>query len=78
MRYLGDRAQKIAEEAAKSNSVFSVDDRIGLVYDTKALAEAGYIKASRPLNLALILSRKETECESTAYSAALFLERQRY
>jgi aminopeptidase 2 len=54
---------KIAEEGAKENSVFSLNDRMGLVYDTVALSKAGLADVSSALTLIDILGKKEKECE---------------
>ena len=61
--YSPERLAKIAEEAAKSNSVFSLDDRMGLVHDSMALSKAGLAKVSGALDLVNTL-RNEKECES--------------
>ncbi|EIN08063.1 hypothetical protein PUNSTDRAFT_126849 [Punctularia strigosozonata HHB-11173 SS5] len=49
--YTPERLNAIAEEAARSEDVFSLEDRIGLVYDTAALSEAGFAKVSSALSL---------------------------
>ncbi|KAG6832427.1 hypothetical protein H0H87_001587 [Tephrocybe sp. NHM501043] len=49
--YTPERLSKIATEAAKDNSIFSLNDRIGLVHDAFALAKAGLAKASSALTL---------------------------
>ncbi|GJE97967.1 M1 family metallopeptidase [Phanerochaete sordida] len=49
--YSPERLVKIAEEAAKENSVFSLEDRIGLVWDALALSKAGYMEVSSALKL---------------------------
>ncbi|THH32969.1 hypothetical protein EUX98_g1220 [Antrodiella citrinella] len=49
--YSPERLDKIAEEAAKHDSVFSLEDRIGLLMDAPALAQAGYVKTSSSLSL---------------------------
>ncbi|KAH9981908.1 leucyl aminopeptidase [Russula compacta] len=49
--YTPTRLAAIAGEAAKSDSVFSLGDRIGLVHDAFALAKAGYLALSATLNL---------------------------
>lgn len=59
--YSDERLVKIAEEAAKKDSVFSLDDRIGLVLDAPALSQAGYTKTSSTLALVNAL-RDETNC----------------
>ena len=52
---------KIAEEMAKPNSPFTLEDRIGFVYDTLALVKAGYTDVSAMLSLYDIF-RDEKEC----------------
>ncbi|CAK5277482.1 unnamed protein product [Mycena citricolor] len=47
--YSPERFAAIAAEAAKANSVFSLDDRMGLLYDVTALSKAGLAKSSDPL-----------------------------
>ncbi|KAG5639615.1 hypothetical protein H0H81_010817 [Sphagnurus paluster] len=49
--YTPERLSKIAEEAAKEDSIFSLNDRIGLVYDAMALSKAGLAKLSSALTL---------------------------
>ncbi|KAG8691051.1 Aminopeptidase 2 mitochondrial [Ceratobasidium sp. 423] len=58
--YTPDRLTKLGEEAARSGSVFSLEDRVGLVSDAMVLARAGYGKTSGGLNLISRL-RDETE-----------------
>jgi aminopeptidase 2 len=55
------RLEKIAIEASIPNSVFTLDDRMGLVYDATALARAGFSEVSGALNLINAL-KNETEC----------------
>ncbi|KAK0503051.1 leucyl aminopeptidase [Armillaria luteobubalina] len=49
--YTPERLSKIADEAAQVDSPFSVDDRMGLVYDAMALSKAGLSKLSSALTL---------------------------
>lgn len=49
--YSPERLAKLGEEAAKPDSIFSVEDRIGLVSDATTLARAGSGKTSGSLNL---------------------------
>ncbi|KAF8162999.1 leucyl aminopeptidase [Crassisporium funariophilum] len=49
--YTPERLALIAAEAAKENSPFSLDDRIGLVHDVMALSKAGLAKVSSALTL---------------------------
>lgn len=59
--YTPERLRKIAEEAGKPNSVFTLDDRMGLIQDSFALAQAGFAKLSSSLTL-VNLWKGETEC----------------
>ncbi len=61
---------KIAHEAVKDNSAFTLEDRIGLVYDALALAKAGYLNVSSILSLYDVL-RHEKECECVCIQAVL-------
>lgn len=61
--YEPDRLAKIAEEAAKDNSIFTLNDRLGLVYDSVALSKAGLAKVSSALTLIDILGKNEKECK---------------
>ncbi|CUA72325.1 hypothetical protein RSOLAG22IIIB_00991 [Rhizoctonia solani] len=58
--YTPERLAKLGEEAARSGSVFGLEDRVGLVSDAMVLARAGYGKTSGGLNLISRL-RNETE-----------------
>lgn len=62
MLYAPERLVAIAREAAKDGSMFSLEDRIGLVYDALALAKAGYADISSALALYEVF-RDEKECE---------------
>jgi aminopeptidase 2 len=59
--YTPERLRKIAEEAGKPESVFTLDDRMGLIQDSFALAQAGFAKLSSSLTL-VNLWKGETEC----------------
>lgn len=63
MLYTPERLAKIGAEAAKGGSVFNLDDRLGLVYDSFALSRAGFAKLSATLHL-IDLLRNEPECKS--------------
>lgn len=52
---------KIAEESAKEKSVFSLNDRMGLVYDTVSLSKAGLADVSSALTLIDVLGKNEKE-----------------
>ncbi|ETW82731.1 Metallo peptidase M1 [Heterobasidion irregulare TC 32-1] len=58
--YTPERLAAIAQEAARADSVFSLNDRIGLVHDAMALAKAGFLDVSAALTLVHIL-REERE-----------------
>lgn len=62
--YTPERLTEIAKEAAKpkGESIFSLNDRIGLVHDAMALSKAGLAKLSSALTLVDVL-REEKECE---------------
>ncbi|KIY68739.1 leucyl aminopeptidase [Cylindrobasidium torrendii FP15055 ss-10] len=49
--YTPERLEKIAAEAAKPDSLFSVEDRMGLLNDSMALSKAGLQKLSSALTL---------------------------
>ncbi|GLB35338.1 putative aminopeptidase [Lyophyllum shimeji] len=49
--YTPERLLNIAQEAAKENSIFGLNDRIGLVHDAMALSRAGLAKISSALTL---------------------------
>ncbi|TEB36135.1 leucyl aminopeptidase [Coprinellus micaceus] len=57
--YPEERLRKIAEEAAKKDSIFSVNDRVGLVYDALALAKAGQAPLSDALTVVETLKNEE-------------------
>lgn len=61
MLYSPDTTVKISAEAAKPDSAFSLNDRIGLVIDSVALAKAGFSNTSSMFTLIDGL-RGETEC----------------
>lgn len=66
--YTPTRLAAIASEAAKSDSIFSLSDRIGLVHDSFALGKAGYLQLSAALNLVHEL-RAERECACPVHAA---------
>ncbi|KAJ6558177.1 peptidase family M1-domain-containing protein [Mycena capillaripes] len=59
--YTPERLSKIAIEAAKDNSVFSLSDRIGLIYDVAELSKAGLVRLSSFFTVVDIW-RAETNC----------------
>ena len=61
--YTPERLSAIATEAAKENSIFSLDDRLGLVHDAFALSKAGLAKVSSALTL-VDLWKNEQEREA--------------
>ncbi|KAF8887037.1 leucyl aminopeptidase [Gymnopilus junonius] len=58
--YTPERLVRIAAEAAKEDSIFNLDDRLGLVLDAMALSRAGLAKLSSALTL-VELWRNEKE-----------------
>lgn len=58
--YSDERLAKIASEAAKDDSIFSLNDRIGLVHDAMALAKSGHATVSSALTVVDLL-REEKE-----------------
>ena len=62
--YTPERLVLIAKEAAREGSVFSLNDRLGLMSDTMALSKAGLAKLSSALTM-IDLWRGETECTSS-------------
>lgn len=60
--YTPDRLSKIAAEAAKDSSVFTLDDRMGLLQDAFALAMAGFSKLSSALTV-VEHWRSEAKCK---------------
>jgi aminopeptidase 2 len=63
VRYEDTHLSKIATEVAKPDSVFSVEDRMGLINDALALSKAGLLKLSNALTLIDAL-QNEQECEA--------------
>ena len=59
--YTPERLSAIASEAAKESSVFTLDDRIGLLQDAMALSKAGFLQLSSTLTL-IELWKNEKEC----------------
>ncbi|KAF8212441.1 hypothetical protein K438DRAFT_1806516 [Mycena galopus ATCC 62051] len=49
--YTPERLAKIAAEASKENSIFTLDDRMGILYDANALSKAGLSKLSDALTV---------------------------
>ncbi|KAI0811123.1 leucyl aminopeptidase [Irpex lacteus] len=70
--YAPERLVTIAKEAVKEDSVFSIEDRIGLVYDAVALARAGYLDVSAVLSLFDVFRHEEErlvwDCIATSFS----------
>ncbi|KAL5490410.1 APE2 [Sanghuangporus weigelae] len=57
--YTPERLDKIGAEAAKKDSVFNMNDRLGLINDVFALSNAGFGKNSAALNLVQNLRQEE-------------------
>jgi aminopeptidase 2 len=70
--YTPERLTNIAMEAVKTNSCFSLNDRIGLVHDAMALSKAGLSKLSSALTLVDIF-RNEKECQKTLLCECFFV-----
>ena len=49
--YSDERLSKLGDEAGKTDSAFSLSDRMGLVQDASVLASSGYSKTSGALTL---------------------------
>lgn len=62
VHYPEERLTRIAREAAESDAIFSLNDRIGLVHDAMALAKSGHASVSSALTVVDIF-RDETECK---------------
>lgn len=62
--YEPERLKQLGEWAARKNSVFSLEDRMGLVSDAMVLAKAGIGKTSAALDLIEKLHNEE-ESEQT-------------
>jgi hypothetical protein len=60
--YSGDLFDKGMQEAVKVNSIFTAEDRVGLLLDTLAFAKAGLTRTNRLLSLGYAL-RGERDCE---------------
>ncbi|OCH95247.1 hypothetical protein OBBRIDRAFT_788437 [Obba rivulosa] len=58
--YSPERLDSIGKEAIKADSIFSLEDRIGIVLDALALSRAGFMKVSSALQLIQTL-RNEPE-----------------
>jgi aminopeptidase 2 len=69
--YTPERLAKIAAEASKENSIFSLDDRMGVLYDVMSLSKAGLAKLSDTLTVIDIWSN-EKECKLISLCLALF------
>ncbi|KAF7301221.1 Leucyl aminopeptidase [Mycena indigotica] len=65
--YSPERFSKIAAEAAKSDSIFTLDDRMGLIYDLAALSSAGLVGISSLLD---VLDKWRNETTYMVWSSA--------
>jgi len=70
--YTPERLTKIAIEAAKHDSYFSLNDRIGLVHDAMALSKAGLAKLSSALTLVDVLRNEKEYLVWSGISESLF------
>ncbi|KAJ7134962.1 leucyl aminopeptidase [Mycena crocata] len=57
--YTPERLAKIAAEASNENSIFSLDDRMGILYDVLALSKSGQAKLSDTLTVIDIWSKEK-------------------
>ncbi|KAJ7046577.1 leucyl aminopeptidase [Mycena alexandri] len=57
--YTPERLAKIAAEAAKPDSIFSLDDRMGILYDVSATTKAGFSKVSDALTVVDLWSNEK-------------------
>ncbi len=69
--YTPERLAKLGAEAAKADSAFSLEDRVGLVSDAHTLAKAGYAKSSGTLTLLKTLINEPTFLVNNAAMGAL-------
>ena len=69
MLYSPEITTKISAEAAKPGSIFSLNDRIGLVIDSVALAKAGFSGTGSVFTLIDVL-REGKECTYFRFSCA--------
>ncbi|KAL9931881.1 hypothetical protein V8E36_009196 [Tilletia maclaganii] len=69
--YSAERLAKLGAEAAKRDSAFTLEDRVGLVADASTLARAGYSKTSGALNLILALREEPTYLVNAAAASTL-------
>ncbi|KAJ6623433.1 leucyl aminopeptidase [Mycena sp. CBHHK59/15] len=69
--YTPERLAKMAIEAAKDNTAFSLDDRIGILYDVMALSRAGLSKLSDTLTVIDIWSNEKEYLVWSSISDAL-------
>lgn len=70
MLYSPDITAKISAEAAKQDTIFSLNDRMGLILDSVALAKAGFSDTSSMFTLIDGL-RGEKECKSPPSTLAV-------
>ena len=68
--YTRERLMKIAVEATRRGSIFSVEDRMGLISDELACAKAGLTKITDALEL-IHLFKDEKECWYLQFSTSL-------
>ncbi|KAI6039016.1 hypothetical protein EDC04DRAFT_2879735 [Pisolithus marmoratus] len=59
VHYLDERLYRIAREAAEGDTIFSLNDRIGLVHDAMALAKSGHASVSSALTVVDILKGEQ-------------------
>ncbi|KLO10848.1 hypothetical protein SCHPADRAFT_976496 [Schizopora paradoxa] len=67
------RRSQLAQEAVKKDSFLTLNDRLGLVHDVFALANAGYTEISTALNLVDNLRKKEEDSRDIRVTQSLLI-----
>lgn len=70
--YPESRIKKIAEAASQKNPIVALEDRIGLVGDTTALAQAGLAKTSSSLSLIKSFAWEQKCTEENAFPSFIY------
>ncbi|KAJ7632427.1 leucyl aminopeptidase [Roridomyces roridus] len=69
--YTPERLAKIAAEATKENSIFTLEDRMGILYDVTALSKAGLAKLSDTLTVIELWSNEKEHLVWSSISQTL-------
>lgn len=69
--YTPERLAKIAAEASKTDSIFTLDDRMGILYDAVALSKAGLCNVSDTLTVIDIWSNEKEDLVWSSISQTL-------